>query len=684
MANWKTFEVQVPGKDLLEPVREGMEVMLVTLDTLQAILDTLKVFLVDFGNPMRSLVEALIRLVEEAILAMKATECAALYHVPNPVIDPNFQLNTGYGSFVDTFKQSLYDTRDMWRPQPRIGSTKGGFALLMVQADSPYALLERVKVLMSFFSKEFTAPRYEAPLGFSAFPVGSDGDAILSVAGLFNNPPEAVELKWSLPSSCETPDPGFSDLVNRAAHEFYPPKWLIEKSTINPAASKISIDQIWTPEVAGQVEFTREVTVAGTSQTASKWETLRDQFGEPVVKFTEYKVLNQLDLSSIAGMTGTVRYIDSDIEPNTTYYYRVRALSGDLAFTSDGQLDWGDPKALNSRDVPCVPWPGDAMPGKATSIVQVTLPKEIPDFDVVDNLRRLFQTAYSLDFHRNDADLNFIGQGLLLNLAGTVGPYLFHDTFAQAQAISADASNADSINLPCREYQVLRQSAKVSDAVASSLVQQSAMVLQFRDLMQRPRTLLGEGSLEAALQRYASTAEEEPDQGTAVWAFVEGFDDDDFRAAVVEAVTLLKDTVGAGMPPDWVSVNVLRDIVPWSGQILYEILDKVQALYDAAAGVVSEINGFIDLLSRKIDTLERTLEFLISLLDIVESLQLGAYVLYVPEVEGGVEEWVRMVDEATGAPPLEGSDGYAAGVAMAYVAPNVDAFKSAFSLIFGA
>ena len=128
----------------------------------------------------------------------------------------------------------------------------------------------------------------------------------------------------------------------------------------------------------------------------------------------------------------------------------------------------------------------------------------------------------------------------------------------------------------------------------------------------------------------------------------------------------------------------MRDIIPWSGEILYSLLDKIQALVDAFKGVMSELNDFISLLTRKIDTLERLLEQLISVLDFIESLQIGAFVLAVPEVEGSVDNWIGALESAGGTVPPNGPGGYSAGVALAYVGPDVTGLKAAFSLIFGA
>jgi hypothetical protein len=117
--------------------------------------------------------------------------------------------------------------------------------------------------------------------------------------------------------------------------------------------------------------------------------------------------------------------------------------------------------------------------------------------------------------------------------------------------------------------------------------------------------------------------------------------------------------------------------------MLYDLLDKIKALLDAFSGVMDEIKSFIDLLERKIDALERFLEFLLNILDFIESLQVGAYLLSVPSTSGTVHDWAYLVDTAGGTKPPLNAGGYSAGVAFAYVASDISAFRTAFSIIFG-
>jgi hypothetical protein len=155
------------------------------------------------------------------------------------------------------------------------------------------------------------------------------------------------------------------------------------------------------------------------------------------------------------------------------------------------------------------------------------------------------------------------------------------------------------------------------------------------------------------------------------------------RLNILAVIQFIKSFTLGGVPPDWISVVPLRDIIPWAGEILYDLLDKIQALLDAFNGVMDEIRAFIDLIERKIAALERFIQFLIDILNLIESLQIGAFLLSVPDVSGDVFQWFEEVDNAGGAKPPSGPGGYSAGVSFAYVAPDIVAFKAAFSLIFG-
>lgn len=713
MANWQTFEIQVPGKDFLEPTRNVLETLLIFLEVLKAILDTIKVFLVDFGNPVRALVETLIALIEELFLSLKRSGVYAYFDVPNPAQDPNFdQHSGGFQAFSERFKASLFDEKDFSRPQPRAGSTRSGFVLLVVDASSPFALIARVKTLLRFFGREFTSPRFEAPDNVRAIPVGAAGDPIFAVASVFSEGPvEAIQLKWSLPSSVETPDPGFSDVVARTAQEFIPPKFLIERSTINPASSKIDISDMGSDK-SGLVEFDRVSNFQLEGRLVSRRETLVDTYGDPVLKFEKYIVLDQTDIEAIVGQLGTFRYIDTDVVPDRTYYYRVRAFSGNLKMrgslvdfpTSAQQLNFSTEFRTGVMQWPSTSDGEEVVVGKPSGTVSAVVPVALDpgEFDVVANLRAIYLSAFSLDFHLppEGASPSQVGRGSLTPMAGQLAAF-------QAFPLIGELAREETLNesfqpnpilgrppeMPWQKYNVRRHSARLADAAAAALLQAgSPAVYDFRNLMTDPLpagpvdtegSVSGVTTLEQLVLAFTGVEADGTVTLEGARAFRDGYSDEALRQNVLSAIQYLNNFSGTGAPPDWISVAPLRDIVPWAGQILYDLLDKIRALLDAFRGVADEINAFISLLERKIEALERFIEFLLNILTLVESLQVGAYVLSVTGVTGTAHDWAREIDLAGGARPPNNPGGYSAGVALAYVATDVEAFEDAFSIIFG-
>lgn len=753
MAEWSSFVIQVPGADLLKPVREILETLLIFLEILKTILETIKQFLIDFGNPIRALVEALIKLIEELFLALKATGFFAYIDVPNPTIDPEFNLiNGGFPAFTTRFKQSLFDSRDFNRPQPRQGSTKSGFVLLVVDASDPFTLIRRIRQLLRFFGKELTSPRYNAPTDFRAGPVGSSGDPLIDVASVFTEGPiETILLSWTLPSTTETPDPGFQDAVAKMAAEFNPPNFLIEKSeVVNPAASKIDLGDMGSADATGLVEFDRPTNIDASmggrfdktkGVQVLRREPLRDTQGDLVIKFQKYiKVPVGVD---ILGQLGTYRYLDTDVEVGKRYFYRVRPYDGDLAVDDDGQLinpatsaDALKTGLSSNQETPVFEWPSETadnevVMGEPSGIVEVTIP-EATDFDVLENLFRVFLTAFSLDFHVplpaeipeggppmfdtngdpiDPTPNSYIGRGTLTAAAAFLGGgRTGDDLLGYLSEFGTLVEATDAINraqpVPYQNYFHRLQARRLADVTASALLQANAHI-NFRDLMRAsPPTagpinltvasnpdnpfqtvsgdlLDGASNMEDILTIFVQLDDDGNVNEKGVVRWMSAYDDIPFRKNVLTIIQFLKSYSLGGIPPDWISIVPLRDIIPWAGQFLYDLLDKIDALLAAFKGFLDEIKRFIDLLIRKIDALERFIQLLISILDFIEGLQVGAFVLAVPEIEGDATAWVTELDNAGGDIPPSGAGGYSCGIGLAYVAIDITAFKTAFGIIFG-
>jgi len=699
-----------------------METLTIYLDVLEAILDTTKIFLVDVSNPIKPLVEALLQLILDLFASLKQTGGYAWYDVPNPAIDPNFNLHVGgFPSFVSRFKAGLNDPRDPNRPQPVAGIHQSGFVLIVADAESPMALLKLLKVLMRFFGKEFTSPSYPPPADFKVLPVGRTGDPVLSVARLFSEQPGSIAVEWSVPPISNPGDPGFSDLIQAMSQTFVPPKFLVEKSLINPATNLVDGDNpsnLSDSEKAGQVtrSVETEVRVRGKGELISRTLHLKDENGDPFVKFQRYYVIDSSVNSAtfLLGQLGTFRFIDSDVEPERSYYYRVRAFSGDLALSGD-QISFEAPKTDILDKEPYMVWPGtDVVMGRPSPIGTIFLPKYPARFDVIENLKRLFQVAFSLNFHLplpsgaaftvggypiDPTGPEEVGKGLLTELAGPLTSFeaipLVGDSISSVASVSGafepDPATGELPKAPWNETEVRRNSARLANIVAGAMLSANS-AQAFKDLMEQfPEGNPGlDGSSASSLSELVMelTKVQDPNisgQGAVQESGIlygKAFTNVLVRLNVSNAVEFCKSFTLVGSPPNWVQISLLRDVAPWSGQMLYELLAKMQTLLDAYNGVVAELKVFIDQLSQKIDTLEKFLLYLTSILDFVESLSLGYYILSVPSTSGTTQEWQQLIDNAGGVKPPSGPGGYTGGMAIAYVAPDVTSFSTALSLLF--
>jgi len=756
VADWKSFQIPIPLTQVVDPIKSLLETLMIFLEILKAILETIKIFLLDLLNPIKALVEALIGLLIELIQALLASGCYIYFDIPDPVNDPDFsRVAGGYPAFLERFEGSLYDTKDFNRPQPN-DLTTSGFILFVLDAANIIELILAVQAIMRLFGKAWKSPRYAAPANVKAIPVGTSGDPILAVTSLFTKGPiEKIELQWDLPSVVESPDPGFSDAVTKLAGEFIPPNFLIEKSVdILPTSQKIDIADLGTTDSVGlvQVDVPTKLDKALASSFAKVQGTtvfatqpLRDNQQEPVIKFQKYMKADTT-AGILGALTGTFRFIDDDVEVGHVYYYRIRAYSGDLNLDTTNFTIGGLPTSYNAltsgtknnSQIRFFEWPSsgdEVVMGKPSAVVRATVPPDLGDFDVLENLRRLFLVALSLDFHipfprdKNGAavvsvgppviPLQFdatgnpvaptppsaVGKGSLTNQASRLAGFQSSLLVGKLAGLDApgdafsDPGLADLTVMPWQRFNVRNTAARLANGVASAMLSlNGGEVTTFQNYMQGnpPR-----GPVSTQFQNvpgnpplstlsgicFAFTTPEDPkvtpNTNQTLTTFLAAYDDTKLRQNVLTVVTFLKNFTLGGVPPDWISVSPLRDLIPWAMALLYDIVAKIQALLDAFQGFLDEIVKFIDNLERKIDAMETFVQFLIDILDFIEDLNFGVFVLAANNLSGDVSTWVTTIDEATGSPPPSGPGGYTAGICIAYALFSPGALVTALQTIFG-
>ena len=422
------------------------------------------------------------------------------------------------------------------------------------------------------------------------------------------------------------------------------------------------------------------------------------------------------------------------------YYYRVRAFSGNLAINdTDHTMQFVTPVFTPNNQM-AYQWPsadGIGAPismGNPSGIMQIRLPKMPTNFDMINNLERLFQTAISLNFHlapiiHHDAqgkidrpvfiskpnpahpqvvgmpDPSFpltvttdIGRG---SLSKQAGPLMSFDSAPLAALVQSSTSlkinyQPDPVTseLPQMPWQLLSvryQAARLADGVVKNMLSCGSQVIASVQTAMQATPSYGlsnvgvlQGQTNISQMVFALTNRDSDGNITQLQASTYGqiFNDANFRLNILKVVSYIMQVAMGGGGAHWISISFLRDIVPWSGQILYRIVACIQALLDAYGGVMKEIVAFIDLIERKIAALERFIEFLIQMMEYIMSLGISCYALSSGTQTQGVTQWIQTINNAQGNPPPNNPGGYSAGIVLAYVAPNVSLITSAFDAIF--
>jgi hypothetical protein len=342
--------------------------------------------------------------------------------------------------------------------------------------------------------------------------------------------------------------------------------------------------------------------------------------------------------------------------------------------------------------------------GRPSGIVTCRIPNIPADFDVITALENTFKMAFALGFHNPlDPTATFdangrptgstsatkVGQGSLMNLGGALSDII-------PTAISSVQKNPVTEEYPdvVQNYLSVKfQSSRLAQVVGASLLENSAMLNPLRDLYQGaiplPIPSVGNfkgsnSTIEKMVTAFNNIPDDFPsaDHPEVYLTSNSAFKDVNTRLNLLQAVTLIKSFTLGGTPPDWTSVSLLRDIIPWSGQFIYDLLNRIDALLDAFKSAIEEIKAFIDTVVRKIDILERFIKYLIEILNYLDSFSAGFYFLSVPSTAGGIPGWISAIDNAGGTKPPSGPGGYSAGVSLAYAGTNIDSFVTAFNLIF--
>jgi hypothetical protein len=427
MATWEGFKITIPAQPLLKGIESILETLLIFLEIVKSILEVIKIFLILFGNPLILLLEALMALILDLFHALQQTGIYAYYDLPDLAHDPNFKaIAGGSQAFKNRFNGSLLDQRDAHRPQPG-GVLQGGFILLVIDADGPLILIQIIKAIIAFFKnpKRVLEPQYPAPVHLKATALNEAGSAIFDIETMLGQQSQSMAIEWQLPGLVPSASAGFAGLTATVIQNFRIPNWLIEIGespptqlitiTPNPVTHLYPNNVMTDPLSTGLLKqysptgFTDPRNMGGNTLTTVI--PVADDHGDPIVKFSYYAIIDGF-AAFFAFLGGTVRYVWENMPLDKTYYVRVRAYFGNMALGNSAgpggaynTLAWTNtltPNGSDGSNICFLPWPSTSSTpinmGKPSTMVKARLSK-IPDFNVLGDIRALFQAAFSFNFH---------------------------------------------------------------------------------------------------------------------------------------------------------------------------------------------------------------------------------------------------------------------------------------------
>jgi hypothetical protein len=626
MAEWDSFKI--PGTeeiaDLADSVSKPLKGIRTVLNLIMTIMDIAKAFLIDLGNPVKALLEALVSVIINLLNNLNQTGSVySLMIVPGYQGQTYLDLKGGIERFKRTFSDSINDTADAQRPQFSSSSIvdTGAFFLVFDSGDAGAVFENFYKLFKAMgISIESNMP---APSNIRGYPSNKDGELIISSLDMLkqSTKPEAATIMWDT-----TTTTGASLL-----DAFIPPKWRIERDSTKEG-TKLLIDETVKNANGDEVVIQRQVY---------------DETGRPVYEYEYSEDIDTNDKTFWIGglLTGSYQWIDKSVNPGDTWYYRIRGLIGD----PQSEVIDGVQRLKNG------------LLGVPSSPIMVVMPPEMSDIDFSkdDPVAALLDTLYAgliLGFHLPyKTSPQFTGHGLLYEYFPWISNYLTDekgDFFIVSRMTWA---------------------ASLSDFTAHGISKSKEVFQAFWDKYKEHGNEITD-----LINTYGQKDESCPYLNETS---IPGHNIDTFRQAVYEVLIPITGTMKlSGTPPNWTSVFRINQMIPAE---VFSMIRKVEAeirgLSEAYAGVVGDIITFIGMLENKIDALNELITYIESIIDLFKSFSFpGMYMLYIEPQGDGISGIVSALNSATGGPEPSPNN-FTAGICLVFGAP----LSTFFDLIAG-
>lgn len=342
MSTWSTLSFDfTPFESLQPPLKSALKVLRAAEAVLEALMDLVRPFLLDLGNPVRAAISLLLAAVRAIINQLKSGGMAVL------LVHPDFSrqdfgsvmesVSGGYRSFESKVFAKFHDASDANRPTYPPGSS-AAMLVLYVGAESPADLMRQLYALLSLVKHPAATFRLPAPVELKVRPVFKSDSAAAQTAavgarvvktfsGNFSSDlDKKLVLEWRMPSSAAgTASPSFVNHLASLIGSFRFPSFMVERSD-TPGGDPVRLRMRSSATADGVLQ----PKIGTYSMPAA--DTLVDVRESDGSTFKHFPHKAEASGSSLAegALTGTYRFVDDDpnLEHGKTYYYRVRAFFG--------------------------------------------------------------------------------------------------------------------------------------------------------------------------------------------------------------------------------------------------------------------------------------------------------------------------------------------------------------------
>ncbi len=444
MSDWSSLKINIDPLGKLKPPLQSLLTVLESVEAiLEALLALIKVFSLDLLNPLRAIIALLLASIRAIINQIKSTGFAVL------LVRPDFRrsdlravfnsVSGGYKGFEAKVIGKFYDETDPFRPQYTAGMN-AMMSILYIGAESPADLLSEVIALLDSIKHPMDDVGLAAPVDLKVSTPTQNGGPATQFWQLYQKvtgttTPKLV-LEWKMPTSAA--GIGSPTLVGQIAASL-PSYNLGQKFIIERTDATHPTGEYVYAKFDSKTQGTRVARMAAKYNIPSVSTKIAvKERGGGAYKF--FRTRRKADnITYLGGVTGTYRYIDTDVEEGKIYYYRVRTYMGKLndLYVRNDYITTPDDARENfvkqdSQYGWVVNYGKNVVMGKPSATVKGFVPLSMSDSDIFDLYKDLLNSVlaalllnFELPYPTADDNSTVIyqktGWGTLSVIAGQIG-----------------------------------------------------------------------------------------------------------------------------------------------------------------------------------------------------------------------------------------------------------------------